>query len=102
MAAGQRHFCAFEATTADPVEDETCARGLQTTRRQRGICSLQSASIRHDHPQKRVGRSRELPLQRTRAVSEIENDRVVPLPGSTYPIEPIEWLPEDLTSLGKP
>ncbi|MEP6751818.1 MAG: hypothetical protein ABI959_03630 [Candidatus Dormiibacterota bacterium] len=35
-------------------------------------------------------------------MSEIENDRVVPLPGSTYPIEPIEWLPEDLTSLGKP
>ncbi|MEP6751817.1 MAG: hypothetical protein ABI959_03625 [Candidatus Dormiibacterota bacterium] len=32
MAAGQCHLCAFEATTADAVEDETCTSGLQTIR----------------------------------------------------------------------
>jgi len=102
MTAGQRHVGAFEATTADPVEDEACAGGLEAIRRQHRISSLQSAPIGHDHPQKRVGRSRKLPLQRACAMPEIENDRVVRLPGCTNPIEPIQWLLSDLTQLGKP
>ena len=77
VPARQSRFSPFEATTPYAVKDQTRASGAESARCQRRISSLQSTAIRYDHPQEPVGGGRQLTLQRPRAMSEIDDDRLV-------------------------
>ena len=102
VSAGQRLISAYETTRTDSVEDQSGIGSTEPARCQSCIRSLQSAAIRHHHPQQPVGRSRELALVRAGAVSEVDDDRLVLSASCTGPFKPVERAVLWMTKLRKP
>jgi hypothetical protein len=97
VPAGQRIFCTFETATPDPIENQTGAGGTEPARRQLCIGALQPASIGYYDPKEPVCSCRQLALQRSSAVSKVDDDCVVFGPRCTHPLKSVERVRPDLT-----